>query len=188
MSLLGLYDFDSTILDAEHFLLPDSIDRDDILPDLLATAADFEILYPDPDAFKIIMKSWSSHKLPVWERIAAAAALEYNPIENYDRQETWTDTGTGSSSQQLQSEILHKEAGYNPGIPPKMVDQTKDNRTDGQQASTTGSSTHTGRTHGNIGVTTSQQMLEQELAVAAKLDLYNIIINDVIHRFCIPLY
>lgn len=41
---------------------------------------------------------------------------------------------------------------------------------------------------GNIGVTTSQQMLEQELLVRPKLNVYNYIMNSFKDRFCLEIY
>lgn len=43
-------------------------------------------------------------------------------------------------------------------------------------------------TSGNIGVTTSQQMLEQEIEVAAKLNIINIIVESFKDRFCLLVY
>lgn len=51
----------------------------------------------------------------------------------------------------------------------------------------TGSLT-TSNISGNIGVTTSQQMLEQELAVAPKLNVMNYIIDSFRNRFCLLVY
>ena len=191
LSLLGLYNFDPSILDGTNLILPAGLDRAILLPDLLAEAAAFELLYPEPETLKLVIRCYSGHRVKVWERVAAAAALEYDPIENYDRREEWTDTGTGSSEQSGNSDMTHREAGYNvnnQGTEPDLVDQMQDSGTSGQTASTNGSSAHTGRVHGNIGVTTSQQMLEQEISVAAKLDVYDYIIRDIIKRICIPLY
>lgn len=41
---------------------------------------------------------------------------------------------------------------------------------------------------GNIGVTTSQQMLEQELLVAPKLNMYNYIMESFKNRFCLEVW
>ena len=108
MSLLGLYSFDNTILSADNLKLPTSVRRSDLLPDLLAEAASFELLYPEPETLKTVLRSWSVHRLPVWERIARAAGMEYNPIENYDRKEEWTDSGSGSSSQSANGSQTHQ--------------------------------------------------------------------------------
>lgn len=48
-------------------------------------------------------------------------------------------------------------------------------------------STHKGRTHGNIGVTTSQQMLEAELKIA-RFNLIKQISDVFIKEFCIMVY
>jgi len=191
MTLLGLYQYDNTILDSDNLILPATVRRADLLPDLLAEAAAFELLYPDPDVLKTVLRSWSAHRLPVWERIAKAAGMVYNPIENYDRMEEWTDSGSGKSEQKIDGSQTHQEAGYNVnnvGTTPDLVDQVKEIRKDGQTASTEGNSKHIGRVHGNIGVTTSQQMLDQEINIASRLDVHNYIIRDIIKRICIPLY
>ena len=45
-----------------------------------------------------------------------------------------------------------------------------------------------GRAHGNIGVTTSQQMLEQEFEIAKVSSIFEIIADDFIRQFCIMVY
>lgn len=114
-----------------------------------------------------------------------------------------TTTGTG----QVSENNLHKYAAFDAGT---LEDQTKDERTgtssnsQTEQSATTQTSTanlrHTlthgenvGETftsyiHGNIGVTTSQQMLESELELAPKINTINYIINSFKMRFCILIY
>lgn len=66
----------------------------------------------------------------------------------------------------------------------------------GETVSTSGNVSESGdnsvnrRSHitGNIGVTTSQQMLEQELVVSAKLNVYNYIMESFKDRFCLEIY
>ena len=48
--------------------------------------------------------------------------------------------------------------------------------------------TFTSYIHGNIGVTTSQQMLESELELAPKINTINYIVNSFKMRFCILVY
>lgn len=177
LSILGMYQYDNTVLNPMQ--LPDGVDRKKLVPDLLAELAEFEILYPDIQTFKTILRSWSSHRIDVWARIYNASRLDYDPIENYDRKEEWTDTGTAEGNAEQYT------AGYNPnnlGDPPGMVKQAEAD----SGSSSTGR--HEGRVHGNIGVTTTQQMLEQELNIAGKLDVYVYIINDFKRRFCLPMY
>lgn len=161
----------------QQMSLPATIDRQKLIDALVLDLAELEVLYPDPQFMRQAIGIWSRKELPTWERIAAAAALEYDPIENYDRREEWTDTGTSSG----ESHTTDKNVGYN------VADPSVAGATDGT-SSGTASSTHTGRTHGNIGVTTSQQMLEQELAVAPKLNVYDYIIESFRKRFCLLVY
>ena len=46
---------------------------------------------------------------------------------------------------------------------------------------------HTGRLYGNIGVTTSQQMLQSELDIA-KFNLYDQIADIFCEEFCLMIY
>lgn len=62
-----------------------------------------------------------------------------------------------------------------------------ENRTDQAADTHTGTIQHTSRIHGNIGVTTAQQMITAELELR-KLDVYNIIIKEFIKMFCLGVY
>ena len=95
MSLLGLYNWDATILDG--LVVPNGIDRETVINNLLRECAELEIIYPQPDALKFFVSEWSRERLPVWEKLEATLKFEYDPISNYDRKEEWTDEGSGSS-------------------------------------------------------------------------------------------
>lgn len=63
----------------------------------------------------------------------------------------------------------------------------------GTTANTVNRTENTGETftsyiHGNIGVTTSQQMLESELTLAPKINTINYIVNSFKMRFCVLVY
>ena len=62
--------------------------------------------------------------------------------------------------------------------------------THGQEINNQGNNNLIRKSHisGNIGVTTSQQMLEQELLVSAKLNVYNYIMESFKNRFCLEIY
>lgn len=96
LSLLGIYDQHPEILDAESLLLPAGVDRDVLVPRLLAETAELEILYPEPTTLQTVIRAWSTARRPSWERIYAALTAEYNPLHNYDRTETESGTDTGT--------------------------------------------------------------------------------------------
>ena len=167
-------------------VLPDGIDRDVLIPDLLAQLAEYEVLYPDPEVIKTVVESWSRHRLPVWQRIVNASVKSYDPIENYNRHEEWTDIGQSAATGNASGSADQLTAGYN--NPDNMVKQNRAETISNTGTNSNSTDKHTGWTHGNIGVTTSQQMLEQELALAPKLDPYQYIITDFKRRFCVLLF
>lgn len=96
LSPLGLYNWDSTIFDLMQ--IPDELERDVLIDNLLAETAELEVLYPNPVVFKNLLGVWSRKNLPVWEKLYATTQFEYNPIENYNRYETGSDGSTGRTT------------------------------------------------------------------------------------------
>ena len=167
MSLLGLYNWDRTILDG--LIVPDGVDRATLINNLLRECAELEIIYPQPDALKFFVGEWSRERIPVWKKLAATLKFEYDPISNYDRKEEWTDEGSGSS------ETL--TAGYNSAG--ADVPETK--------SSANSRGRRSGRSYGNIGVTTTQQMIEQERRIS-DFDMDHVIIQEFKKTFCLLIY
>lgn len=60
--------------------------------------------------------------------------------------------------------------------------------THGEKIVHEGDITRNNHTSGNIGVTTSQQMLEQEIEVSAKLNVIKMIVDSFKERFCLLVY
>ncbi len=234
MSILGLYTYDNTLFDLMCW--PNEFTQDDkqaTINNILMEGAELEILYPDVPFMKSAIAAWSYKEKPVWQRIHTASLLEYNPIENYRRNETEsietskteqhsgndttshtgtesstssnTNTTTGSDS----GTIDHKVTGYDSNT---LVQQsqdsttgssssqdtqsgnsavthnTQDQLTHGEQIQHTGDDARTLLAFGNIGVTTSQEMLSQELDIAPKLNTISAIVDSFIKRFCILVY
>lgn len=63
-----------------------------------------------------------------------------------------------------------------------IVDTTSDNGT------SSNTSEHSGEMYGNIGVTTSQQMLEAEMTLWGKIDIYRDTAEMFVQDFCIMIY
>lgn len=208
VSYLGLYNYDSTIFD--DFALPDSIlaHKDEFVDEILSELGQLEALYPNADVFKRILKAWSNTRLPEWNRVEAALTAEYNPIHNFDRNEDYSDTnteketGTSNSTSNTESnangtnESTESETAFNTE---SFKNRTKNSGTDtaNSTASATNNSNntvtretsvkHTAHLYGNIGVTTSQQMINEEMAMR-RGDLESYIIDDFKHRFCLMVY
>ena len=171
LSVLGIYNYDGRIFD--RLELPDGVSKDTVVNSILLECADLEVLYPVPVVLLTAIGLWSKSMLPSWERQYRAITAEYDPIENYNRLEDWTDTahseGAGSS----------EVAGFDSG---KMTPR------DGSQSAADSTSDHHGHIHGNIGVTTSTAMVQEEVHLRRKLSMVDIIVNDFKSRFTLLVY
>lgn len=74
--------------------LPALMDSSKLVNTILAKGAEFEVLYGDPHFIKDMIGIWSDRWYSTFDRWSKALAIEYNPLENYDRLESWSDAGT----------------------------------------------------------------------------------------------
>lgn len=91
LSIMGLYQNDNTVLDLMEF--PEDFtdaQKQNVKENILVECAELEFLYPAPLVAKNIIGIWSKKEVPYWDRVYKASLLEYNPIENYRRNETET--------------------------------------------------------------------------------------------------
>ena len=96
LSPLGLYRWDETIFDLMQ--IPSELDKPTLIDNLLAETAELEVLYPNPIVFKNLVGVWSAKQLDIWNRLYETTQYEYNPIENYNRYETGSEDGAGSTT------------------------------------------------------------------------------------------
>lgn len=96
ISPLGLYQWDNTIFDL--MTIPTALDKNTLVDNLLAETAELEVLYPNPVVLKNLIGVWSHKNIDVWNRLYATTQYEYNPIENYNRYETGSEDGSGSTT------------------------------------------------------------------------------------------
>lgn len=196
----GLLEWDPALLDS--FSLPTQTTRQTVKDALVFLGTDRCCIYADPAAMKKALEAYSAMKLPSWQRIADAMALTYDPIENYDRREegsyadthsgTITHTGTekltGTETNET-SVSAYDTSGYSPRA--KEVNTPNTTRTPNLTDTDTTAVTRTFtnyRIHGNIGVTTSQQMLESEVQLALRVNVAEIIVRDLLQEFTFGVY
>ena len=229
--------------------LPTGIDKDTLTNNILVRGGEFEVINGDPEFLHDMVDFWSKKYAATMKRWVDALAIEYNPLENYDRKENWTDKteGSGASStsgntarsnaqntgsvesatQNQEDKTTHDRDKYN--LQPttehlrsaydsssyspeskdiesgKWEDKTDSdvstnrsssvsadenenvNMTESNSSVLNNDSEHDGRVHGNIGVTTSQQMLLQELDLGY-WNLYEKITELFLQDFTIPVY
>ena len=90
LSLLGLYRNNPGLF--LELTLPEGVSKDTIVDNLLMETAELEILYPDPYFMQAAIGTWSMKELPVWKKLYETTVLKYDPISNYDRNESWTES------------------------------------------------------------------------------------------------
>ena len=178
VSLWGLHQIDATILDG--LTAPDGMDADNLKANLLLETESMEILYPSAPFLKAAITVWSAERQDVWRKLYATTVLTYNPIENYDRQEDSSNSSTAGISGS--TTVTNSATAYNSNT---FADTGKSVSSGSNSSNASG--TFTSRIHGNIGVTTTQQMIEQERK-AAEFCMTEYIINDFISRFCVGVY
>lgn len=96
MTMIGAYKYDPTIFD--ELILPDGIDRDTAINTMLIRCGEFELLYPDIDFLKDFIGLWSKKWYRTFGLWLTGTEATWNPIENYDRYEDFTDTGSSSKT------------------------------------------------------------------------------------------
>lgn len=133
-----------------------------------------------------------------WNRIwLALVDSSYNPIENYDSTETLTPTNyTNTRTIKQKTDLTRdtdtnvygfnstQEVALNSGSEHTTGLDTNNITTDTNIES--GSRTTT--RHGNIGVTTNQQMITQEIEMRSKFNLYEIMMQDLDSIIAHPIY
>lgn len=180
--------------------LPEGLAKNTLTNNILLQGGEFEVLYSDPFFLQNAISIWADREADTFKRWVDALAIEYAPLENYDRHEDWTDTldsdgtsrTTGTNDTSTSGTVTTDVSAYDStGYQPKekvTTAETIDNDTTENNTSTLDNEgVHTGRIHGNIGVTTSQQMLESELDLGY-WNIYSRITDMFLKEFCIMIY
>ena len=199
-TLNDLITADPDLMD-DAVLIPESVTALDAAALKLAIVrrcGDVEPYYQDHDEFVTFSRLWFSthdflfnHAVEIWE-------ATYNPIENYDRTETEeiedskNTTEDRSESNSGMDEIdetvtnEHQTKGFDSSTYLEADKETIDTDSTTRYGRVIdrdadiderGTRSREARIHGNIGVTTAQQMLEAEMELARHFWIYDYIAN-----------
>lgn len=217
LSVLGLYSYDTTLFDGLLANLPTYTDEDeiehhldgDVLRDnILLECAELEVVYPEPEFCKQAITVWSKMRAGVWQELYDTMFYVYDPIENYYRREYWTDDFTHGHKRDTDLTHGHKVTmdvedtttnsvtGYNGTTfsdRDKTVFSNDDTETHSGKDTTNETNSGTdkdvreGYARGNIGVTTTQQMVQSQRETVM-FNLYETILQEFRERFCLLVY
>lgn len=192
ITLWGWYQYDKTLFDDCN--LPVGIDKESLINLLMERSGMLYTYTQQPKYLKLNITNWFNRKEAMFTKMYAALTAEYNPVENYDRNEEWTDTPdvsyakTGghtsvvegnNTTTDIREVSAYNTQGYSPDGKSTVEDGGLNTDTFTYQNESTresGTRKHAGRIHGNIGVTTNQQMITAELELR-RFDIYEYIVK-----------
>lgn len=208
-----MYEYDNTIL--SNISYPDKWTNTDItnfINKLIFDTAELEILYPEPDIMKTAIKYWSAANVSNWNKLYDTTVLDYNPIWNKDgtitesetigRTHSNTNAETTSTEQNANSSDNSTEKDYAFSYNSNTAHQANQIENESESSGTVKSSgstnsngsgsdnetrQYTRKETGNIGITTTQQMINEEREVD-KFNLTDYIINEFKKTFCLMVY
>lgn len=99
LSIQGIYEYDNTVFDGfdapsytDENNVVHTLNRDDVINNILLQCAELEVIYPSPSMMKFAIGVWSASNQRSWDKLYKSMFLEYNPLWNVDANETETET------------------------------------------------------------------------------------------------
>ena len=112
-----------------------------------------------------------------WDKLYYALLQDYDPISNYDR------TEHEEMNSKIKNNTSVKRYGFNTASDSPVGDNDMESETSGLKDDNYRDS----HTYGNIGVTSTQQLLESEFELR-KRNLLDVIFNDIDTMLCLKIY
>ena len=175
INLFNLYCYDDIFKDIR---IPENIDKEILINTIADYIAEYEPIYYNMPFLNLKIKNFFLKNYDVFDRLNKAFTIEYNPLHNYDKTQTVIETIDNSTEDN--TENINQTSSFDNT---DFVNNEKNNTKGNTNEKTT--RTYTDNTRGNIGVTTSTQMLEQELNLRPRLNIYTFIARLFYNEFCI---
>lgn len=200
ITLIGFYNYmnecGTPLFD--RLALPEGIDKDTLIDTIILKGGEFEPLYLNPVFLQTAVRSWSVKWFTTFEKWQQTLSAVYNPIENYDRYEEYTDRRTENatahdvSSSGGSGSTDNGRSAYNASADYSKHDNSTSSSSANSTADTTtdvsGTTTHEAHLHGNIGTTRNQEMISDEIKLRGEFNIYELIADVFIKEFCIMIY
>lgn len=197
INLIDLYGYDMF----KFMVVPKGLTNEIVINTIMDKCALYIPLYTDLELLTDKIRIFFLKHFNTFQRLYDAYAIEYEMINNYDRKENYTTIQSQTAKDIAKYSSNTSQSGTNtstvsPDDSNSFVNDTQLNTSDNSQlnsnnqvdTTTNNETTHSFRAYGNIGVTTSQQMLESELEVRPKLNIYEIIANFFFKEFVLFTY
>lgn len=190
MTIISLYNYDNTVFDG---LTVPAGNEDEGIPaavkavaiaKILIDCAEFELMYPDLDFMKMAITNFSMINRQKWDKLYFTEYVKYDPIANVDSNETETHNLKYARDLNYTINDTGKYSGFNSST---MRDVTNQNAANRDAGYTDDTGTIKKERHGNIGVTSTQQLIQSEREVA-DFSIYQVIADDFKKAFCCLVY
>jgi hypothetical protein len=169
-------------------------DKDILVNSILDEVAEFQPITIDVNVMKMKINNFFLKNNEGFNRLIGINLLTYSPIENTDRYESHSNElkrgGTVTNEMKLGSKEVNTDtrASYESeefknANQSTLVRSGSDTNTTTNDIKDEGSETI--HTHGNIGVTTNQQMMEQELNFWKSFSFYKIVADKFLFELCL---
>lgn len=202
LSIMGLYEYDDNLF--QGLQVPVGLDRSAVINEILMQCAELEVIYPDIHYMKLAIQTWSIANQYTWQKLYDTMVVVYNPLWNVDANITDTITGseqrdidrTGSGSNNETINITDTDAvkGFNSDTWAENhksthagTDNTALSSSEVINDDVARTETRTQRRTGNIGVTSSQSLLQAEREIA-EFNMISYIAQSFKQRFCLLIY
>ena len=162
INLIDLYTY--SLFD--DIVIPAGVDKETLINTILDKCRTSEPLYTDENLLKMKIKNFFNKYERTFNRLYVAYSVDYNMTNNYDRTEQHTTTRNNVDTVKV--------------APYDSSEFENDTQTSNNDIAETQS-----RVFGNIGVMTAAEMLDREIKLIPKLNIYEIIANIFYSEFCV---
>ena len=190
-SLLNIMNAGRDIYNTDLFqdiVLPQKLEKEQLVNTILTDCYDLIPIENDFHLFKSMVDNWFLIRRSDFEKIYIALKEDYNPIHNFDRYEDLDENRTVDRTDGYRENRNSKDTGkvsaFNENVyqprDENSVDEDIDSNRNVKDVDVYKTQNHL---YGNIGVTTTQQMLNAEIDLRLKNNIYKIITIDFRREF-----
>lgn len=173
-------------------------DKETLVNTILDEVAEYQPLSIDVDLMKFKINNFFKKNKEGFSRLIAINLITYSPIENTDRYESGTDnysrndkfngstnlTTSNKSTDENKISAFDSDS-YQPNTQLTNTNSGTETTSNNTNNDVNDITKHNLRTHGNIGVTTNQQMMVQEVDFWNKFNFYDIVANKFLFEMCL---
>lgn len=188
LSIVGLYEADKSLF--ANMVLPVGVDKDTLINNILSECYDLEVVYPDSDYMKSAIGFWSKSMLPNWNKVNDILTDDYDPLNSYRKQTVHTgeDSKRTNGEQGQDSTAVNSVKAYNEQTDFADYQKNVNNSSNNFELSENSTKNYERTTTGNIGIRSYQSLIEEEIDIRDRYNIYNIILKDFKRKFILLVY